>query len=215
MYKKPLLALFLFSLISITIWAQTEWKPVLDKEGIKIYSSFIPGSKVKAIKAECTFKANASQVAALILDVEAAPDWVYHTKSCALLKQVSPADLYYYSEVSLPWPLQNRDFVTHLMVSQNPQTKVVVIDGVVVKGYTPEKKGIVRVTEAVGKWVITPLPAEQLSISYNIHVDPAGNLPAWLVNLFALEGPYQIMKKLKSVSQQPPYKNATLAFIKN
>jgi hypothetical protein len=195
--------------------AQNVWKLNTEKEGIKIYTSLVPDSKVKAIKVECDLNVTASQLVALIMDVKATPDWVYHTKSCVLLKQVSASELYYYSEISLPWPATNRDFVAHLTVTQNPDTKVITIDGPAVPGFVPVKKGIVRVDNSSGEWVITPSGPEQIKVEYMIHTDPGGSLPAWLVIMFATEGPLQIFRNLKKQLQKQPYKNSVLAAVKN
>ncbi|GAA4310467.1 hypothetical protein GCM10023149_05160 [Mucilaginibacter gynuensis] len=82
--------------------AQTDWQLSTEKEGIKVYTSIVPDSKIKAIKVECSFTSTVSQFVSVILDVKNAAEWVYHTKSCSLVKQVSPSELYYYSEISLP-----------------------------------------------------------------------------------------------------------------
>ena len=186
-----------------------------DKDGIKIYTSTVPDSKIKAIKVLCDFKASPSQFVALMLDVKACPEWVYHTKSCSLVKQVSNSELYYYSEINLPWPAKNRDFVAHLTVTQNPDTKVVSIDGPSVSGFVPVKESVVRIDHSKGKWTITPLNNEQIRVEYTLHVDPGGSLPAWLVNMFATEGPQQIFKNLKMELQKQQYKSASLPFIEN
>src|SRR6185312_11810474 len=109
--------------------AQNDWKLSVDKEGIKIYTSIVPDSKIKAIKVECDLNTKPSQLVAVVMDINSATDWVYHVKSAKLIKQVSPSELYYYSEVSLPWPVANRDFVAHLTVTRDPVSKVVTIDG--------------------------------------------------------------------------------------
>lgn len=211
--------LFLMSLVLVlglnSASAQSDWKLSTEKEGIKIYTSILPDSKIKAIKVEADFDATASQVVALVMDVNTAPDWVYHVKSAKLVKQVSPTELYYYSEVSLPWPVANRDFVAHLTVSQDPGTKVVTIDGPAVPGVVPIKKGIVRIDNSIGKWIITPLGQNQVHVQYSIHVDPGGALPAWLINLFATDAPVKIFKSLKVQLAKPDYKNTVFAFVKN
>lgn len=196
-------------------FAQNDWKLSTEKDGIKVYTSMVPDSKIKAIKVECDLNATSSQLVALVMDVTTAPNWVYHVKSAKLVKQVSPAELYYYSEVSLPWPAQNRDFVAHLIVSQDPGTKVVTIDGPAVPGFVPIKKGIVRIDNSIGKWVISPAGADQIHVEYSIHVDPGGSLPSWLVNIFATDAPMQIFKSLKTQLQKPVYKNTALAFVAN
>jgi len=212
---KPFGALFILFIIPFSLLAQSDWKLSSDKEGIKIYTSLISDSKIKAIKVESTFPASLSQLVALVMDVKSCPEWVYHTKSCILLKQVSPAELYYYSEVNLPWPTQNRDFIAHLTVIQDPVTRVVTIDGPAEPGLIPPKPGIVRINHSKGKWVITPLENNRISVVYTLHVEPGGNIPAWMVNLFATEGPEQIFKKLTLQLQKPVYKNARLAYIQN
>jgi hypothetical protein len=175
----------------------------------------VPGSKIKAVMVDCDFKATASQFVAVLMDIKASPEWLYHTKSCTVVKQVSPSELYYYSEVNLPWPAENRDFVGHIIVIQNPDTKIITMDGPAVPGFVPVKEGIVRIDRSGSQWIITPLPNGELKVKYTLHVDPGGDLPAWMVNMFAAEGPMQIFKKLKLQLQKPVYKNAVLPFIEN
>lgn len=195
--------------------AQSEWKLNTEKEGIKVYNSLVSDSKFKPVKVECTFNATASQLVAVLLDIKNYTDWVYHTKSATLLKQVSPSELYYYAEINIPWPAEDRDFVAHIMVTQNPETKVVTVDAPGVPGFAAEKSGIFRIHDSKGKWIIAPTGNNQIKVTYFLQVDPGGSAPAWLVNMFAAEGPLQSFKKLKLQLQKPAYKSASLAFIHN
>ena len=213
--EKLLLMPLLIFLCGGDVQAQSAWKLSTEKEGIKVYTSEFPDSKIKAIKVECEVNATASQIVALLMDVNTSADWVYHVKACQLIKQVSPSELYYYSEVNMPWPVANRDFVAHLIVSQDPVTKTVVVDGPCVTGLIPERKGVVRIGNSTGKWIITPGSNDQTKIEYSIHVDPGGHIPAWMVNMFATEGPLRIFEQLKMRVQKPEYKNAVLPFIDN
>ena len=213
--KRLWFAALVLVLSSAALSAQTDWNLRADEDGIKGYTSLVPGSKIKGIKAEARFEATAPQLVALLMDVKTSTDWVYHLKSAVLLKQVSANELYYYSEVSLPWPAENRDFVAHLTVTQNPVTRVVTVDGPAVPGFVPEKKGIVRLNESVGKWVITPVGNDKVSVIYTLHMDPGGGLPAWLVNLFATEAPLKVFKSMRQQLQKPVYRNTQLAFVMN
>jgi len=213
--KKKLLIILFIAFKLVPALAQSDWQLKTKKEGIKIYTRDIPGSKVKALKVESQFDATPAQLTALIMDVNDATNWVYHVKSSSLIKRVSSSELYYYSEVSLPWPLADRDFVAHLTVSQNPETKAVTIDGPAVAGLVAEKAGIVRVSDSKGKWVITPIANGQVNVEYCIHVDPGGTLPAWLINMFATEGPIKIFKNIKVELLKPVYKNSEMAFATN
>lgn len=209
----PLIILLIFKLSSAP--AQTTWKLSTENDGIKVYTGIFPGSKIRSVKVECEFKASATQFVAVLMDIKNSPEWLYHTKLCTIVKQVSPAELYYYSEVTLPWPAEDRDFVSHLSVSQNPETKLITIDGPAVPGIVPLKEGIVRVDHSGSQWMVTPLANGQVSVKYTLHVDPGGALPAWLVNMFATEGPVQIFKKLKLQLQKPAYKNVVLPYVQD
>jgi len=210
---KALSVALLLLFVQARVFAQDAWKLATEKDGIKVYTLQVPNSKVKAIKVECELNATQSQLVALLLDVNTSAEWVYHTKSCVLIKQVSPAELYYYSQIRMPWPTSDRDFVAHLIVTQNPYTKVVTIDGPAVPGMMPEKKGIVRINNSTGKWTIAPEGFDRVRVEYTLHVEPGGNIPAWMVNMFATEGPLNVFEALKIQMQKPVYKNADLPFI--
>ncbi|MDB5111344.1 MAG: hypothetical protein JWR67_2458, partial [Mucilaginibacter sp.] len=151
MYK--LILLFLLLPLS----QQPDWQLNNEKDGIRVYTSTATAdNKTKPIKVECTFNTTTTQLVAVLLDIKNYTNWVYHTKSATVVKQVSPSDLYYYSEVNVPWPAQNRDFVAHITVTQNPETKIVTVDAPNVAGLVPQKNGIYRTNNSKGKWLITP-----------------------------------------------------------
>ncbi len=214
MLKNAAFLIFFLS-VALPVFCQEAWKLSIDKEGIKVFTGSVPGSRVKAIKVVSTVNATASELVAVLLDVNESDKWVYHTKLCSLLRKVSPSELYYYSEVSLPWPCENRDFVAHISVSQYAETKVVLVDAPAVPGIVSPKDGIVRVSHSKGRWVITPLDKNQVRVDYTLQVDPAGAIPAWLVNTFAAQGPLESFRKLKQQLQLPAYRNIKLSFIVN
>lgn len=198
-----------------TAYAQDNWKLKTEDDGIKVYTRAVANSNFKAVKVNCQISANPSQFVAVIMDIKNSVSWAYHTKSATILKQVSPSELYYYSEVQVPWPVHNRDFICHIMVKQNPQTKVITIDAPCLGDYIPEKDAIVRVKQSVGKWIITPAGKDLLNIEYTLALDPGGDVPAWLINLFAAEGPMQTFKKLKIQLQNLAYQHVELPYIVN
>lgn len=199
----------------VSAQAQTNWQFRGEKEKIKTYNADVPNSKIKALKLETTFQAPLNQLVAVLLDIKSSPEWAYKTKSATVLKQVSPTEVYYYTELSMPWPVANRDFVGHLTATQNPNTKVVTIDGPVVPDYVPKKKDLVRIEKSVGKWVLTPINDHETKVEYSLQVDPGGGAPAWLVNTFASEGPTQSLKNLRAQLKKPDHKNTPLPFGRN
>ena len=215
MFKKLLLPLLLIFFTTEFAFAQSDWKLKSDVEGIKVYSKDVSGSKYKMLRIECNFESTLSQMVAALLDLKTRTEWIYHTKTIRLIKQVSPTDLYYYSEISLPWPAQNRDFVAHLVTRQNESTKIVTMDGPVTTGLVPPKEGVVRIKSSISEWTIYPVSKNEIKVQYLIYADPGGMIPAWLTNMFSSEGPTQSFKKLKLQLKKPEYKTAILPFIKN
>lgn len=212
MFKKILVILLLTSGFTNS-YAQENWKLHTEKDGVRVYTKSLLTSKIKALKVESILNASASQFVSVIMNIDKSTEWVYNTKSSVLVKQVSPSELFYYSEVTLPWPAQNRDFIAHIAVSQNPATKTITIDAPCVSGFVPVKQGIVRVTQSQGRWVVLPISKKQVKVEYTIAVDPGGSIPAWLVNLVASQGPLESFKMLKQQLQKPEYKNAALSYI--
>lgn len=209
-----LLLLIISLLLANRATAQNDWKLRTEKDGIRIYSSEVSYSKVKALKVECNFNATPSQLIAVLLDIKNSSKWIYHTKSAKLIKQISPSELFYYSEISLPWPVENRDFVAHLTVTQNHESKVVTMDGPAVPGYVDKIDGIVRIEKSRGQWVITPIAKNEVKVVYTLQVDPGGLLPSWLVNLLATEGPLQTFRNLKTQLADSINLNKSFDFIK-
>ena len=206
-YPLFLLVTLLFTNLQV-IKAQDNWTLSTEHDGINVYTRPTANSKLKAIKISCTIQAGPSQLLAAILDIKTCNEWVYHSKQNVLIKQISPIDLIYYSEVEVPWPSENRDFVVHIQTEQDPKTKIITVNSPCVPGYREERDGIIRISHSVGKWTITPVTKNQVRAEYVLEVDPLGTIPAWLINLFATKGPLETFKKLKVHVQNEEYKRA-------
>lgn len=179
--------------------AQVEWKRVAVRNGIKVYAKTVPDSKIKAMKAECVLDAGVDEVVALLLDVQAAERWVCHTKSCKLIKKVSDTELLYHTEVSLPWPLDNRDFVTHLRVIKAENNPIVTIEAPAIPGIMPLREGVVRISTSINRWVLHPLPNARVRVEYMLQVDPGGHVPTHVVNMFACRAPIETFQNMRKV----------------
>ncbi len=213
MYTKILLLSTFFLPFLAEAQKKQDWKLKMDKDGIKVYARPLFDSDIKELKLECTVNATLSQLVAVLLDIKTSDEWVYSTKSVTLLKQVSPSELYYHSEVAVPWPVSNRDFIAHIMVTQDPRTRVVTVNAPTLPDYIPHKPNIVRVPRATGKWVIIPVTKKSVKIEYTLMVDPGGSIPAWLINMFATKGPYESVDAMRKHVQKPDYADIHLPFI--
>jgi hypothetical protein len=213
--KARLGVILFFVLLSGSMPAQESWKLKSNKDGIQLYTQTLDDSPIKPIRTVCTLQTTLTRVAAVLLDVNRTPEWVYGTKACSLLRQESPTVIYYYAEMGLPWPASNRDFIIRISLSQNEQTKAVVVRAENLPTYLPEKKGIVRIQKSSGEWLVTPLPGGLVRVQYTLQVDPGGSLPSGLVNMFAGDGPVESFKNLRNQVRKPQYDHVSFPFVKD
>lgn len=200
-------------LLSATSFPQKNWELKMQKEGINVFTKNFDNSPYKAIKVVCNIKATLSQITAVLLDIERTGEWVYATRTCKLLKLISSSELIYYSELEVPWPVSNRDFIVQMKVTQDEKTKVVTVTAENKPRYIAEFKNIVRIQQSNSKWVIVPLQKGLVSVEYILQVDPGGNIPSWLINLFATRGPYESFKGLQTQVHKPVYHGVRLPFL--
>ncbi len=170
--------------------AQYNWKLEKQKNGISVYLSDVAGSNFKAVKVESTFTGTYARLISILTTVSQFSNWIYNNKFSNVLKQNTPLDFIYYTEIHLPWPLSNRDAVIHMRVKTDSLPKFLTITGTGEPSFVPRIFGRVRITHYKSSWRVTMPTAKTIRISYLLEVDPGGSIPAWIANSFADKGPY-------------------------
>jgi hypothetical protein len=204
---------FVCTLISTGGSAQENWELKKEEDGIKVFTGISNNSAFKSVKVECTINASQSQLVAFLLDIEKQHEWIYNNKSSKFIAKVSDNERIFYSEVNVPWPCNNRDYIAHFSINQ-ASLQHMSIDSHADPDLLPEKKGLVRVRSSVAHWDVTTLSANLLRIVYTVQIDPGGTVPAWLINLFVAKGPLHTFQKLREGVRSPAYQNARLDFIR-
>lgn len=210
--KKAIAMMLVLTACTYSGYAQ-DWVLKKGDDHLKIYTAAAQNCANKTVKVECTVNGKFPQVLAALLDVERQKEWVFNTKSSKLLKWVSSNEVVYYSEVSVPWPCTNRDFVAHLKITQ-PAPNVMLITSFADPGFVPEKDGVIRIRSSSAQWTMTET-GNTIKIEYVIQFDPGGIVPGWLTNMFVTKGPYETFAKLQSRMDRPEYRNAHYDFIKD
>lgn len=177
-----------------------------------MYTRPIENSDIKAVKVECTVEATLSQLTAVLLDIPASPEWIYSTKFCRVKKTISSSELIYHSEIDVPWPVSNRDFIVRVKLEQDSITRKLTVDGENLPQYLKEQEDVVRIMHTESNWTVTPRD-KYLDIVFTLHVNPGGSIPPWLINLFATRGPLETFRNLRSQVNKPEYKKASFAFL--
>ncbi|MBN9482656.1 MAG: hypothetical protein BGO70_07270 [Bacteroidetes bacterium 43-93] len=193
--------------------ASPAWELKKNQDSIKVYTANADNSNVKSVRVECIINATPSQLTALLLDAKAHEQWVYSTKRSYAIRSTGPGSQLYYSEISMPWPLANREVVVNFSVSQQPVTKVLTVKAIAINGELEPKNDKVRVVRSNVIWTVTPLAPNRLKIEYIADADPGGSVPAWITNMFLTKGPYETFKQLRQEVTKPAYQKAHFDFI--
>ena len=201
--KKTIVNLALVLLCSLAfspaLFAQYNWKLSKEKDGIRVFESDLPNSSFKCIKVECTLDGTYERLAEVLSDVDHHKDWIYNNEKAWLVKKIRPDDFYYYSQTHMPWPLSNRDAVTHMKINRDTMDRFLDVVETGEPTYLPENSGVVRVPKLYINWHVTMPYKNKLNIVYLLQVEPGGSLPAWIVNMFVDKGPYESFKKLQEI----------------
>jgi len=195
----PLTLVLSLCLFGFTALSQYKWKLSKDKDGIKVFLAENPKSRYKSIKVECTLPGNYDKLISILTNVDHLKDWVYNTKTSYLIKKITPYDLYYYMETSIPWPMTNRDAVVHLRITKDTLQRFVRVSAISDPLLIPEREDKIRIPRSNVSWHVTMPTKNTISIIYVFEADPGGNLPGWVVNSFADKGPYESFKKLGEI----------------
>jgi START domain-containing protein len=202
-------------LISLGSYAQDNCSLKKDDEGIKVYLCDSETSNFKIIQVELDVPATISQYAATVIDIDQYHEWQYKIIGIKTLKKISNTELYYYSEVHTPWPTANRDFIFHLQMRQDPETKVLTVELTEIPDYLPEKDGIVRIPQAHSILTVTPIDKTNVHVRYVLDIDPGGEVPAWIANLFSAQAPWYTYKNLKDRIKAQGEERITVPFIED
>ena len=184
-------------LSSMSIVAQENWKLMKDEDGIKVYTKHESGSDYKAFKAEMTLTCKIENIIRVLRNSQNNDDWIVNCKGVKLLKEENN-DQYFYIETTLPFPFKNRDMVYHFQYIETDSGQVrVTVTGM--PDFIQPKEGIVRLAKANGYWLLSSIGSEKTFITYQMHVEPGGLIPAWLANPFIVNVPFSTFKELRKI----------------
>jgi hypothetical protein len=176
--------------------AQSAWDLKKDENGILVYSRSVKDSKYKELKAVFDLPGTYDQLRAILNDVVNYKTWVYSTSSSNLVERKSETEMVYYSRISAPWPVSNRDFYSDTRIwidSANHQMRLSS------RNLTqfPSNDHIVRIPFLRSEWTITAPSPGILHVEYLLSWNPGGDIPAFLANAFSTTGPLQSFTQLK------------------
>lgn len=213
----PAIAAFIICPFLAGAVGQEGWKLKKKKEGIEVYVRSIPGSKIDEFRG--VMRVTGTRLSSLVAAFDDTPSytrWMHECIEARLVKRINLYERLSYSVTRAPWPVWNRDLVTHSIVSQDPRSLAVTIRMEARPGpdLVPLRERTVRVPKMRGVWSFTPMESGEIVVSYRMHSDPGGSLPPGLANMAVVDLPYYTLLNLRNIVRNEPYLSAVIPQVK-
>ena len=171
------------------------WELVRDDDGIVVHRRTVPGSKLHEFRGVGVVQAPIAAVLAVLDDAEHRTEWMKEAVSNRRIARVGQYGEIFYSRTGAPWPVSDRDVVNRAQTSFDGAAHLVRVE---FRSTTdpawPPQSGVVRMPSLEGHWTMWPEHGGAWTrIEYQLHANPGGMLPQWIVNLVSKKIPYDTL----------------------
>ena len=163
--------------------AGEKWEFVGKKDDIVTYRREVAGSPVIAIRGEAVVDAPILHVASVLMDTARLPQWMDRVAEARRLRATSALHYVEYERASTPFPLTDRDFAIESWVEIDAAKKQMVLRAHSVVDPSAPVTGLVRGEVLSSTFTLTALDVRRTRVVTEVHTDPKGSIPKWMVNL--------------------------------
>ena len=182
---------------SLSWAAELPWEDLGNDDGVQVFRQDIPGSPVVAFMGEGYIDAPLKRVASILLDCDKAGEWMPNLEECKVLQKIDEQNFVVYNHIGMPGLLSDREFVTRSrIVIAEDQSKISVIADSIPAAEVPQVKHVLG--EIHGKWILESREeGKRTWVRTEIHADPKGSIPKWIVNFFQKKNPVMMFGLLR------------------
>lgn len=182
-----------------------------DKD-IKVFTRTVGDSPLKEFKGVTNIKADVNAFVALLKDNTVATQWMHNVIEFTVVDTPSDVESLVYTVNHAPWPVTNRDAYIRSIMSAD-ENSVVTSTIIGEATYAEPNDDYIRMPELLGAWTFTPKEDGMVEVVYQVHANPGGSLPDWLVNSIVVETPMETLENLQEIITNEKYQNQSFAFI--
>jgi short-subunit dehydrogenase len=175
------------------------WEQVRVKDGIVVSRKEVAGSPFVAFRGEGDVDAPILAVADVLVDVPHEKDWIDSVADARVVRKISATEYIVYSHVNTPPPMTDRDFVTNTTLAAVGATKRFAIHMRSVEDPAAPAGKYVRAELKDSSFVLTSIEGgKRTHVVAEIHCDPKGAIPGFIVNQFQKGWGYSTLTSLRS-----------------
>ena len=184
-----------------------QWQLKKHKGELDYYARQSQVSSLPEFKATITIDAPMDTVMNFMVDFNRHPEWVHGCKQSYVIEFGSYTDAYIYQVTKLP-VVKGRDMIMHAETITGDDQQITIRMSAE-PNYCEQNSNsdcnkiddsnYVRVTDAYGQFVLTPIDDDSTQIEWTQFVDPAGGLPHWLIRSTVSQVPIKSLRNLKQI----------------
>jgi hypothetical protein len=183
------------------------WELVRSDDGVVVHRRVVAGSKLHEFRGVGVVQAPIAALLAVLDDAEHRVEWMKEAVVNARIEKIGRFDEVFYSRTGAPWPVSDRDVVNRAHTVFDAENHVVRVEFTSTSHPSwPPKRGVVRMPSLHGHWSMWPEHGGAWTrIEYQLHADPGGLLPQWIVNLVSKKIPHDTIVGIRKQVQRRHY----------
>jgi len=197
LFIRVLLASFILFNSSVT----TDWRLRREESGVKIYTRNVQGSPFEEFRGVVVINnTSLTGVLDIIMDVKNYPNNFPNCGSAQVLEQRGKYSDIHYLTIKAPWPVTDRDAIYEAETTFSQNGKRAEVKLIPRGDYKEENKNFIRVHNGPGFWSLEEIAPRTVQVVYQLHPDPAGEIPAWIANSVIVLNPLKTLESLRSLA---------------
>jgi hypothetical protein len=177
----------------------SDWDLKKKSSGIEIYTRSIEGSSFDEFMGVIVIPdVTLDEVLNVVLDVENYDDLYPDCINPRILKKEGQGYDIHYIQTKGPFPVKDRDCIFEQVTLVDQDGRHARVNLKPLPDYLAENKDMVRIRKGSGFWDLKEDNLKNVTVTYQFHGEPGGDVPSWLANSFVVTHPYQTLKNLRS-----------------
>jgi len=173
------------------------WNFIKEKDGIKIYTRTEPNTNLKSYKGEADFNTTMNKLYARLGNLDNLDWWDDDIKEIKIMHHERDKLIHYYIVYDAPWPVTDRDLCVQAHITKDASAGSMIVKADPYPECMPEKKDRVRIKDYWQRWTLHDLHNGSFHVTLEGFVDPGGNIPSWIYNMFITDTPLKVMRNLR------------------
>jgi hypothetical protein len=181
------------------------WKLSSRFDGITVYSREVPDSPVVSLMGETVIEAPIGKLMSVLDQIERFPEWVPYVTQAEQRSAPSFYERTIFASGRAPWPVADREFLVYSRLQINPaRHELRVRMGSIQDPGVPVGRGRVRGELHLCVVVLRSVDLDAKTfVSVEVHADPKGWIPKWIVNWVQTLWPRKYLMALRARARRP------------